>query len=180
MEYTLHYRSPLGPMLIASSRAYITGIWFEGQEHFAETLDPRHKEEPERPILRVAKRWLDLYFAHRGVAPEIWPPYKVLWKDDATGEINNKIYFASYGQAKSYQWVADVVNTTQRKVRVTADQVKEVCDHNPLALLIPDHRLVESDGSLYHYQAGLMRKMALLQLEGGWRDDFYLPPLEGK
>lgn len=178
MEYTLHYRSPLGPMLIASSRAYITGIWFEGQEHFAETLDPRHKEDPGRPILKDAKRWLDLYFARKH--PLGFPPYKIAWRNDATGQIHDKICFVSYGGARSYQWVADVVNTTQSKVRVTADQVKEVCDRNPLSLIIPDHRLVESDGSLYHYQAGLMRKMALLQLEGGWEEHFYLPPLEEK
>jgi methylated-DNA-[protein]-cysteine S-methyltransferase len=37
--------------------------------------------------------------------------------------------------------------------------------HNPIAILIPCHRVVGADGSLTGYAGGLDRKAALLTLE---------------
>ncbi|MCS6811795.1 MAG: methylated-DNA--[protein]-cysteine S-methyltransferase [Tepidimonas sp.] len=47
-----------------------------------------------------------------------------------------------------------------------ARAVARACAANPLAVLIPCHRVVGSDGSLSGYRWGLARKRALLQREG--------------
>ena len=39
---------------------------------------------------------------------------------------------------------------------------------NPVAIVVPCHRVIGSDGSLTGYAGGLERKRALLELEG-WR-----------
>ena len=38
MDYTAHYPSPLGDLLMASDGDALVGLWFDGQQHFAETL----------------------------------------------------------------------------------------------------------------------------------------------
>jgi methylated-DNA-[protein]-cysteine S-methyltransferase len=40
---------------------------------------------------------------------------------------------------------------------------------NPVALLIPCHRVIGADGALTGYAGGLDRKRALLELEGSLR-----------
>lgn len=43
MMYTLHYDSPLGGILLAADEVGLTGLWFDGEKYFADTLDPEHK-----------------------------------------------------------------------------------------------------------------------------------------
>lgn len=61
MIYASRYKSPIGNILLASDEEGLTGLWFEGQKYFANTLpDERILQETE--ILREAKKWLDVYF----------------------------------------------------------------------------------------------------------------------
>ena len=71
MDYTAHYASPLGEILLASDGQALTGLWFAGQKYCAATLDALHTER-ELPIFGVTMRWLDLFFA--GVRPYFAPP----------------------------------------------------------------------------------------------------------
>jgi AraC family transcriptional regulator of adaptative response/methylated-DNA-[protein]-cysteine methyltransferase len=45
-------------------------------------------------------------------------------------------------------------------------RVARACAANPVAVLIPCHRVVKTDGSLGGYRWGTNRKAALLNLEG--------------
>ena len=65
MQYTAHYKSPLGDILLASDDAGLTGLWFEGQRYFALHLASDHVEK-ETDILMQAKKWLDIYFFRAG------------------------------------------------------------------------------------------------------------------
>ncbi len=42
MEYTHHYESPLGGIMMASGGGALTGLWFDGQKYFADTLSEEH------------------------------------------------------------------------------------------------------------------------------------------
>ena len=74
MQYTSRYDSPLGGILIASDGEALTGLWFDGQKYFADTLDDEH-EMKELAIFDEAKRWLDIYFS--GKAPDFTPPLRM-------------------------------------------------------------------------------------------------------
>lgn len=50
MQYTSHYRSPIGNILLAADEIGLTGLWFEGQKYFALYLDKEHIEK-EIPVL---------------------------------------------------------------------------------------------------------------------------------
>ena len=62
MIYTYKYKSPLGRILLAADEVGITGLWFEGQKYFGNTLPDKHIPQ-ETEILTEAKKWLDVYFS---------------------------------------------------------------------------------------------------------------------
>ena len=72
MEYIHHYASPLGSITLASDGKALTGLWFDGQKYYADTLDPQHKEKC-LPVFDEAVRWLDIYFSGRepGFTPKL-------------------------------------------------------------------------------------------------------------
>lgn len=49
--------------------------------------------------------------------------------------------------------------------RSPAQLVAEACSKNPVAVIIPCHRVIKSDGSLGGYRWGRERKQALLARE---------------
>ena len=70
MIYTYKYKSPLGRILLAADEVGITGLWFEGQKYFGNTLPDKHIPQ-ETEILTEAKKWLDVYFS--GEEPKFTP-----------------------------------------------------------------------------------------------------------
>lgn len=56
MVYTRKYKSPLGDILLAADEIGLTGLWFEGQKYFANTLPDEHIPQ-ETEILIKAKKF---------------------------------------------------------------------------------------------------------------------------
>ena len=71
MVYTCKYKSLIGDILLAADEIGLTGLWFEGQKYFANTLPKDHIQQ-ETEILTEAKKWLDVYFS--GEEPKFTPP----------------------------------------------------------------------------------------------------------
>lgn len=67
----------------------------------------------------------------------------------------------SYGQLRSYQWVAVRVGGSQY-----ARAVGNAVGANPMPIVIPCHRIVAQDASLGGFSGGLPTKRKLLTLEG--------------
>ena len=51
------------------------------------------------------------------------------------------------------------------RYRSPAQLVAEACSENPVAVIVPCHRVIRSDGSLGGYRWGAKRKAALLASE---------------
>jgi AraC family transcriptional regulator of adaptative response/methylated-DNA-[protein]-cysteine methyltransferase len=67
-----------------------------------------------------------------------------------------------YGETRSYAEVAAAIG------QPTATRaVARACATNPVAVVIPCHRVVRSDGGLGGYAGGIERKAKLLEVEGG-------------
>ena len=66
----------------------------------------------------------------------------------------------NYGDTRSYSQVAEMMGQPQA-VRAVA----RACATNPVALVVPCHRVMRSDGSLGGFRWGLERKQALLAQE---------------
>ena len=67
-----------------------------------------------------------------------------------------------YGETRSYGQIAEELGD-RKKVRAVA----RACATNPVALVIPCHRVVASDGKLSGYRWGIERKEQLLNTESG-------------
>ena len=55
MIYTLKYSSPLGGIVVACDGEALTGLWFEGQKYFGDTLPEQYEEKA------VSYTHLDVY-----------------------------------------------------------------------------------------------------------------------
>lgn len=65
------------------------------------------------------------------------------------------------GEVRSYSWVASKIGRPR-----AARAVGQVMARNPLPLLFPCHRVVDSSGHLHNYGYGLEMKARLLKMEG--------------
>jgi methylated-DNA-[protein]-cysteine S-methyltransferase len=65
------------------------------------------------------------------------------------------------GEVRSYAWVATQIGRPR-----AARAVGRVMARNPVALLLPCHRVVDSSGRLHDYYYGLDMKARLLKMEG--------------
>ncbi|MGC1381836.1 MAG: MGMT family protein [Candidatus Baltobacteraceae bacterium] len=65
------------------------------------------------------------------------------------------------GEVRSYGWVATQIGHPR-----AARAVGRVMARNPLPLLFPCHRVVDSSGDLHNYYYGLEMKARLLEMEG--------------
>jgi len=68
-----------------------------------------------------------------------------------------------FGQTVTYQDLAQVTGNAE-----AAQAVGAAVGANPIAILIPCHRVIGSDGSLKGYAWGVERKQALLIHEKAW------------
>lgn len=162
MEYTHRYDSPLGAVTMASDGQALTGLWFDGQRHFAETLADDHKEK-DLPVFELTDRWLEIYFG--GAEPGFTPPVRM--KTTAFRRAVWEILLTvPYGQTVTYGRIAALLAEKTGVPRVSARAVGGAVGHNALSLIVPCHRVIGADGGLTGYAGGLERKRRLLALEG--------------
>jgi methylated-DNA-[protein]-cysteine S-methyltransferase len=65
------------------------------------------------------------------------------------------------GEVRSYSWIAREIGHPH-----AAHVVGQVMARNPIALLVPCHRVVDASGALHHYGYGLELKARILAMEG--------------
>ncbi len=161
MDCVCRYDSPLGGITIAGCNDALTGLWFDGQKHFAETLSPDHTAG-FLPVFDEARRWLDLYFS--GKDPGFTPPLEL--RGTAFRRTVWEILLSvPYGRTTSYGRIAEAIAQQQKTGRVSARAVGNAVGHNPVSLIVPCHRVTGADGSLTGYAGGMDRKIWLLRTE---------------
>ena len=171
MQYTSHYQSPLGAILLAADERGLTGLWFEGQKYFALYLDKEH-EEREVPVFAQAKKWLDVYFSGR--EPEIQVPLHFTGTD-FQNQVWQILCSIPYGQTMTYGEIARELAARRGTKSMSAQAVGGAVGHNEISIIVPCHRVVGASGSLTGYVGGIDKKIALLKLEGAYKDTYFIP-----
>ena len=155
MYYSTTYNSPLGEMLIVSDGESVCGVWFYGQKHFP-SLDNLIQDD-NLAIFKKVKIWFDDYFD--GKNPKI--DFKL--KPDGT-KFRLKVWKIlseiPYGETLTYGEIAKKISH-----EMSAQAVGGAVGHNPIAILIPCHRVLGSNGKLTGYAAGIDKKIELLKIE---------------
>ncbi len=161
MVFTYKYKSPLGSLLLAADEVGITGLWFEGQKYFANTLPDKYIPQ-ETEILAEAKKWLDVYFS--GEEPKFTPP---LHPDGSTFRqaVWQILLQIPYGQTITYGEIARKMAEMKNVSRMSAQAVGGAVGHNEISIIIPCHRVIGTNGSLTGYAGGIDKKLSLLELE---------------
>lgn len=146
--------SPLGGLTVVAEDDALIGLYFE---------DHRRKPGLEETGIRVdndfeeTARQLDEYFAHRRTRFDL----PLAPRGDA---FDQRVWHAltdiPYGRTRTYGELARELGNPG-----LAQAVGAANGRNPLAVLVPCHRVVGADGSLTGYAGGLDRKRFLLELE---------------
>ena len=180
MLYKRKYHSPLGEMTMISDGKGLAALSFRGQKYdktdevkdtevFSETtgaderIDSKSSEENGAAAVFVrTEEWLDIYFSE--CDPGFFPPFSVKGTpfQEEVWEILKTI---PYGQVISYGEIARQIAEKRGIRHMSAQAVGGAVGRNPIAIIVPCHRVVGSDGSLTGYAGGLDKKEALLKLE---------------
>ncbi|TYZ24586.1 methylated-DNA--[protein]-cysteine S-methyltransferase [Selenomonas ruminis] len=163
MIYRAVYHSPLGEMYMVSDGKNLMALDFVEVVPERPLGEQAEKLDASLPVFATVRQWLDSYF--QGGRPDFLPPLSLEGTPfrRAVWDIMRRI---PYGMTVSYGKIAADVADILGKRRMSAQAVGGAVGHNPIAIIVPCHRVVGSDGSLTGYAGGLWRKKYLLELEG--------------
>jgi methylated-DNA-[protein]-cysteine S-methyltransferase len=161
--------SPFGELLIARSDRGVVRVALpidrgrarphdEVLEALAEFVSPRILESPRR--LDEERRELEEYFDGKRTHFDV----PVDWALTPKGFRNRALHAVAripYGKTKTYAEIAKSAGN-ERAFRAAGT----ACGHNPIPLIVPCHRVVQSGGGIGNYGGGPDMKRALLDMEG--------------
>lgn len=152
MGNVFYYETKLGTMGIAEADGKITHLFFDG-----EVFPEKEYEKKETPVLAEAGKQLWEYFDGKRrefdlpLAPAGTEFMLRVWK--ALQEI-------PYGETRSYKEIAAAAGNSK-----ACRAVGMANNRNPIAIVIPCHRVIGANGDLVGYGGGLDKKIFLLELE---------------
>jgi methylated-DNA-[protein]-cysteine S-methyltransferase len=149
-QHVAYYQSPIGTLEITGTEAGIVAIRF---------LDEPPAVLPEIHLaLETGIQQLDEYF--QGQRREFTLPLQ-LSGTDFQQRVWSALLNIPFGATRSYLEIAEALGD-----RNAVRAVGLANGQNPIAIVVPCHRVIGSDGSLVGYGGGLWRKQWLLEHEG--------------
>lgn len=157
MTYTATYSSPLGPIVIESDGKAITRLRFSSEKASTVPIEAPKEAVRTPPIIAETIQWLDDYFAGKRPCnvPRLNPQGTAFQK-----RVWTALLTIPYGKTVSYGELARMVGCK------SAQAVGQAVGANPIALIIPCHRVIAAHGKIGGYEYGIEIKKKLLELEG--------------
>ncbi|MBR0597725.1 methylated-DNA--[protein]-cysteine S-methyltransferase [Sinanaerobacter chloroacetimidivorans] len=152
MKNLYYYDTPIGRLGIAEENGSITNLYFHG-----ENIPEQDYQLNETPLLKDAGRQLEEYFA--GTRKDFSLPLAPKGTNFMS-EVWEALKRIPYGETRSYKDIAEEVGNAK-----ACRAVGMANNRNPIAIFIPCHRVIGTNGSLIGYGGGLDTKVLLLKLE---------------
>jgi O-6-methylguanine DNA methyltransferase len=162
--------TPIGPMLAVATDTALCALEFAAPGRLAR-LEPRlarwfgaaQTKESSCPTIDRTRGWLDAYFAGDNADAGDLPldmrgnPFELkVWRALQT---------IKPGEVTTYGAIARLIGSAGASRAVGLAN-----GANPLAIIVPCHRVVGADGTLTGYGGGLDRKRWLINHERRWRN----------
>jgi O-6-methylguanine DNA methyltransferase len=171
--YSTTFNSSIGPLFLAASGTGLVALEFDARLPGQQTIRPNprdaraeHKPSGSEPILfeesahamRPYIRELEQYFAGERRRFDFALDLRGTDFQQACWQALLRI---PYGETRTYRDIARAVGRPKgfRAVGMANNR-------NPIAIVVPCHRVIASDGTLCGYGGGLDIKRKLLELEG--------------
>ncbi|MCG3166607.1 MAG: Methylated-DNA--protein-cysteine methyltransferase [Bacteroidia bacterium] len=148
ITYRAYFKSPLGLLVITANEKAITGL------HFAEN---KEEKEKKNEVINDCLQQLTEYFNRERFS------FKLRLQQEGTElqqRVWNELQKIPYGMTMSYLTMARKI-----KNRTLSRAVGNASGKNNIAIIVPCHRLVGSNGSLTGYSGGIENKKWLLEFE---------------
>jgi methylated-DNA-[protein]-cysteine S-methyltransferase len=153
MTYYRMFDSPIGPLTLAGRGSTLTHLRMVDQTHEPNRADWIRDDR----ILPGVVDQLEAYFA--GELTDFDLPL-----DLGGSEFQRRVWKAlltiPYGETRSYGYIANQIGADG-----AARAVGLANGRNPVAIIVPCHRVIGSAGTLTGYGGGLDRKRTLLEME---------------
>ncbi|NIK55420.1 methylated-DNA--[protein]-cysteine S-methyltransferase [Kribbella shirazensis] len=140
--------SPIGDLTLAVDETGLCRL------HFGATDRPLGTA----PLLTEAAEQLKAYFA--GELQEFALPLSVRGGSDFERAVWTQLTRIPYGEMQTYGDVAKIVGDAG-----AARAVGTACNRNPIAIVVPCHRVVGAGGKMVGFGGGIPTKRHLLELE---------------
>ena len=174
MVFFAAYNSPLGLVVIESDGEVLTGLRFGEEKLALQSGDSNIGTVPHPmptqatsslPIFDEVTRWLDGYFAGKqteNATISVKADARIVVQPGGTmfqRRVWQALLAIPYGETVSYGEIARMVGCK------SAQAVGQAVGANPIALLIPCHRVIAATGKIGGYAYGEERKKRLLAWE---------------
>ncbi|MEJ2861284.1 methylated-DNA--[protein]-cysteine S-methyltransferase [Actinomycetospora flava] len=147
------HETTIGPLHLEASAQGLTLLGFSPVDGDAD------RDEAAEQVLDLARREIDAYLD--GSLREFTVPVDLSAHPAWDRRVLEELRSVGYGETVSYGKLAAACGLEP----VDARRVGGAMARNPVAIVVPCHRVVGSDGSLTGYAGGLDRKRTLLDLE---------------
>lgn len=138
--------SPVGPLGVSVEGETVVGVRFGAR--------------PGPAAAHPAAEQLEAYFA--GALTEFTLPVEMRGGSEFERAVWCEIAKIPYGEMMTYGSIATALGDPG-----AARAVGTACNHNPVPVIVPCHRVVGAGGKMVGFGGGLDRKRRLLELEAG-------------
>lgn len=153
-KFALVMDSPVGALTLTSDGHALTSLLFEGSKE-----RPGIDELKPDAIVKETKKQLEEFFARKRKTFEV--PL-LAEGTDFQREVWGALTRIPYGETRSYAQLAKSIGKPKAMRAVGAANGR-----NPIAIIVPCHRVIGADGSLTGFGGGMENKARLLDFERG-------------
>ncbi len=155
------YKSPLGTYIIGSSSRGVVFIKTESRTSSLMARWRRQGIEIKNTIGQNDEIIAELEAYFTGDLQKFSVPLD-LRGTEFQRQIWELLLSIPYGETRSYGQIASAIGRPE-----ASRAVGQAVGTNPIAIIVPCHRVIGTSGGLVGYGGGLHRKQALLELEAG-------------